>query len=474
MPFLTLSSILSLSTATTHIRLVGIQYMQTSRYNLLFEQPETGQLVLYNTLYGSISICAPNETPLALQLLSNPKSPDPATAPLKRCLSQQNHLVPETRDELRLLYERRRQGFYDANRLDLIILPTLDCNFACTYCFEQRKSATMSEATRQALERWLTKRIPMHKVTVLHWFGGEPLIAKTTLISLTAHALKTARDAAVTCIPHITTNGYLLTDSTASKLLKLGIRNFQITVDGPQPQHDSLRKLRSGRGTFSRIFRNIIGLARLDHEVKISLRVNFNHTNLDSIPTLLQLFPTDVRAQLRVVFEPIFGSCSLSALDNLTHYEISHKLHKHYLTAADLGYDVVLSGANLAPGKLVYCYAERQNQLLVSYDGSVFKCSVGTFDHTERVGYIGTDGTLYEDQARWGAWVNAEPFSAECENCVYLPLCMGGCRKTRAEMRSNGSQCALVPSNTSYALKQVSLGFTEQLVLRSLSGSQTP
>lgn len=121
--------------------------------------------------------------------------------------------------------------------------------------------------------------------------------------------------------------------------------------------------------------------------MKISLRVNFNHTNLHSIPDLLQLFPKDVRPHLRVVFEPIFGHCSLSATQNLPSQEISCAIADYYSLAKELGYDIVLGGAVLNPGKLVYCYAERKHQFVINFTGDVFKCSVSCFDPGERVGY---------------------------------------------------------------------------------------
>ena len=118
----------------------------------------------------------------------------------------------------------------------------------------------------------------------------------------------------------------ILSNERISKLVGSNIYDFQITVDGTPAVHDKLRILKNGRGTFARIFQNICQLARADKRVKISLRVNFNHSNLHTIPALLQSFPVDVRPQLRVIYEPIFGSCSLSATDNLPSEEISRAM----------------------------------------------------------------------------------------------------------------------------------------------------
>jgi uncharacterized protein len=235
-------------------------------------------------------------------------------------------------------------------------------------------------------------------------------------------------------------------------------------VDGPPETHDELRVLRNGKGTFKRLFQNINDLARADDQVKISLRVNFNHSNLHSIPRLLEMFPLDVRPHLRVVYEPIFGHCSLSATDNLPSKEISVAMADYYKLAEQLGYDVVLGQSGIYPGKLVYCYAERENQFIINHNGDVYKCSVSKFTPEGRVGFIHPDGVFVKEDEEWNKWVDVDLFEEQCYSCAYLPLCMGGCHKMRLQQKETGSYCALVPTNTSYLLKQIAFGDFESLL----------
>jgi uncharacterized protein len=123
----------------------------------------------------------------------------------------------------------------------------------------------------------------------------------------------------------------------------------------------------------------------------------------------------------------------------------------------------------IQPGKLVYCYAERENQAIINYNGDVFKCSVYDFNSSNRVGYIGNDGMLVKENGKWGEWMNIPLFENQCHSCKYLPLCMGGCRKTRILSKSNECNCALIPTNASYVLKQISLNGFDKLVLKESS-----
>lgn len=431
--------------------------MKSSQYNIFIDCPETDEITLHNTLYGSTTVWKWNEIGSVKNILAEPDKYTGKNV-IKNVLIDQKNLINKNTDEIAIVENRKYLGIKDENRLDVIILPTLDCNFSCVYCYESRGSSKMTDKTEISVKKWLEMQIPKYKVVMLHWFGGEPLLGYKRIVSISQYAATLAAKSAVSCIIHITTNGYLLNEMRSKELIDTGIYDFQITVDGHPETHDQLRILRNGKGTFKRLFKNINLLARTDERVKISLRVNFNHNNLHAIPSLLEMFPIDVRPHLRVVYEPIFGHCSLNATDNLPSKEISEAMTKYYKLAAQLGYDVLLGQANIYTGKLVYCYAERENQFIINYTGDVYKCSVSKFTPEERVGHINKDGMFIKQDDQWNQWVNSDYFEKNCYTCVYLPLCMGGCRKTRIQQKGTGSYCSLIPTNTSYILKQIALG----------------
>lgn len=432
--------------------------MKASRYNVSVHDPDSGKTLIYNTLYGSLSRWESSEFEIAKRILADPCSAYLQDASVLDVLISQQNLVEDAADELAIVRSRKIMGSRDRNRLDVILMPTLDCNFACTYCYEPHHPSKMEAAEEAAIRAWLEREIPKHKVTMLHWFGGEPLLAYDQVLSISRHVTTVARESGVASLINITTNGYLLTSSRIRELIGIGIFNYQITVDGPPETHNKLRSLRNGRGSFDRLFANVVELARAHDDVRISVRVNFNHFNLHSIPRLLEMFPTDVRGRLRVVYEPIFGDHAVSAADNLTAEDIASSMAEYYELARSLGYDVALGMSGVATGKLVYCYAERESQYIIDFKGDVFKCSVSNFDPERRVGNIESDGSFVRAEAEWHRWVNAEVFEEQCISCAYLPLCMGGCPKTRFQKQAEGSGCALIPANASYLLKRLALG----------------
>ena len=409
----------------------------------------------------------PKEFKIVQRLLQAPNPNNDQNSSLKKILLDQKFIISETINELAILETRKRLGMKDKNRIDIIIMPTLECNFSCVYCYENVKQGSMSDITMKSIMKWMTNEIPKYKLVMLSWFGGEPLLNIKKIIEITEHANKIASKNNVLLIKHITTNGYNFSQSTITKLIDLGILDYQITIDGVPETHNILRPLKNGKATFGRIFKNIITLLTTDNKVKITLRINFNHINLHEIPKLLTMFPEIYRRQLRVSFEPIFGSCKFSATDNIESDEISLSLSKYYRLAKDLGYDTILGQSHIETGKLVYCYAERENQVDINYNGDIFKCSVDNFNRAERVGYLTDDGIFIKNLKNYNEWMNIPLFEEICKSCKYLPLCMGGCRKSRISNETTGSFCSLVPTNASYVLKQISYQGFDNLVINT-------
>ena len=431
-----------------------------SRFNVTTPTGDGG-LLLYNTLRGSLTRIDADEAAEVLAALSEPRG---AAAPIVQSLQDQGHLVSVSTDELAILHNRRHLGIVDSGRLDVVVMPTMDCNFDCIYCYEEHGHDThMSSEVEGALIAWLTAQVPSHRLVMLHFFGGEPLYDVPLISRVTTAARDIADASGARVAAHVTTNGYLLSGWRREALLAAGVHDYQITIDGPARTHDRLRPLFGGRPSYSRVFSNVVGTLRSTTEVVISLRVNLNHTNLDAVEELLDAFPEEIRPRLRLALEPIFGDQTVSATANVDADVLSSRLGELYTTASTMGFDIAASSAGLLTGRLTYCYAERVNQVVVAPDGSIFKCAAGSFDRGDRVGWLTADGHLNYDGA-WDDWMrHGDTFPTRCESCVYLPLCMGGCRK--AQRDEPGSVCTLVPSNAAYVLKQIGLTGTPHALL---------
>ncbi|ADO57401.1 radical SAM protein [Paenibacillus polymyxa] len=287
---------------------------------------------------------------------------------------------------------------------ELIILPTEQCNFRCTYCYEDFKMKRMSPETIQAIKKFLTRRVPQLKHLTISWFGGEPLLAKDILLNISEHAQKlSTKNNLTSYLISITTNGYLLSPSIFNELVNVGITKYQITLDGPKEIHNQTRKKVNTEGSFDTVWNNLLAIKESNLNVFVTIRVHLFHENLPYIPDFLELlkkhFYSDQR--FKILLKPIaqFGG------KNEEHPKIIEK-SKHNKVIQPL--EEIIHGKT-APRKnsneLEICYAARPNSLVIRSDGSLGKCTVALNDEKNNIGYITNDGTLKISQERLAPWL---------------------------------------------------------------------
>ncbi|MEU3555803.1 radical SAM protein [Streptomyces fragilis] len=147
--------------------------------------------------------------------------------------------------------------------LHLIVLPTEQCNFRCTYCYEDFSIGRMRPEIVQGVKNLLSRRMAELEQLNISWFGGEPLLARTIVEDISSCAVEAVAEAPqVQYSADVTTNGYHLDLATAETWEQLGIRSYQISLDGPEALHDTTRRRANGQGSFQRIWGNLLALRR--------------------------------------------------------------------------------------------------------------------------------------------------------------------------------------------------------------------
>lgn len=143
------------------------------------------------------------------------------------------------------------------SRLDFSI--TEACNLQCRHCITLAPERTR-DRTARSLSPWLLDRLRdalelASYVGFVH--GGEPLTAPVLWDVLAA--LRAARRGNPTMV-HLLTNGVLLAERTAARLLEAGVRSISVSLDGASAATNDA--IRSG-GRFEHILSNLRDLARL-------------------------------------------------------------------------------------------------------------------------------------------------------------------------------------------------------------------
>lgn len=380
---------------------------------------EPGYTLLYSTKKSSL-VLLPDEIIPQLKLGRCP-------AEYVDDLAELGMLVPDPAKEK----EELCRFIPEINRLnpgiDISVILGLDCNFACTYCYEgsMKGKAAMTDETADRLVDFVRGLVrPGKEKLTLDFYGGEPLLY-TKQIKRIAGALQPfARAKGIDFRFSLVTNGSLLTRGTVESLLPFGLKGAKVTVDGPPAIHDRCRPFKSGKPSFDIIMRNIRDCCDL---VKIGLGGNFTRYNFKEFPRLFEhlaeyeLTPEHIR---QIQFSP-----ASQTSDKYANPEFAggcRSCAEPWLAeAANLLREETMKRQFKAPKMgLAPCMVDVNDAYTVHFDGNLFKC-VAMIGHPHyAVGDIRQGVKDYQDIYHVDHWRHSE----ECLDCAYLPLCFGGCR----------------------------------------------
>ena len=317
---------------------------------------------------------------------------------------------------------RELAGFMNPRHLQLIVLPTEQCNFRCTYCYEDFEIGQMKPDTVEAIKKLLTKRLPNLGSLHLSWFGGEPLMAKQIVTEINAFAQTGAAEHGVLFRSAMTTNAFGLDRATFDTMLGLEVRDYQISIDGDEDEHDQTRKLVSGKGSFKRIWNNLLALRSSEETFKITLRLHVHQKNIDSLHRLLPRLQAEFGADPRfTIFLKGVGNWGGESVKQLSLLKTPGEAIAELKQSLDkLGWFAARqSGAPAGPA-FNPCYAAKPNSFVIRADGSLAKCTVAFSDPRNRVGQINDDGTLTIDGDKVRTFMRG--FKTLDESSLHCPM----------------------------------------------------
>lgn len=310
-------------------------------------------------------------------------------------------------------------------KLILSICPTMDCNFNCPYCFEEHRKGKMSLEIQDKIIELVNKISKNEKINKLQitWFGGEPLLYPDIIESLSDRLIKIAEKNKLKYFSNIITNGYLLNQKNADILTKAKVDNYQITLDGVGSIHNKTRCLKNGEPTFDKIIDNIKN-TKITGIIKI--RQNIYKDNLNNIQELKDFLDNIKKTSVNNITYYFSDICNNDNIEN----------NKNIKLVSNLDFNkskVFLENIFIPKKKKYSCGAQKMNFITIDELGNLYKCrdkiklndSFGniikwdpnnplfTAKRPDMItNYINTIGAINDE---------------ECKNCVWFPVCVGGC-----------------------------------------------
>src|SRR5439155_26176970 len=127
----------------------------------------------------------------------------------------------------------------DTSELNVTLLTTLQCNFACDYCFQGDHGDYNKFADKMSLENaarvavWIERELDRVRPEkfVLTFFGGEPLLNLPVMYELAERGARAARERGIDIYINVITNGLLLTPEIVDRLVPFGLNGIKVTLD---------------------------------------------------------------------------------------------------------------------------------------------------------------------------------------------------------------------------------------------------
>lgn len=393
-----------------------------SRYIVQANSPDERYALLFSTRTGALIQVPHALRPELMRCLESSQGARTCEQTrLFRMLLQGGFIVDSSVDELadiRRSYSRRVCN----SGLTLSIMPTLECNMACPYCFQRRRDVSMDMRAADAIVRFIGNRLPDTNQVSVDWYGGEPLLRVEFIVGLQKRIEGICKQYSKKSAFSMTTNGFLLAPPICDALLGQGVRSFQVTIDGPREIHDSRRFLKGGRPTFDTIVSN---LCYAVERVAVDIRVNVDRANIDHIGEMVNTLSSVGLQKARTLsfkaVVPAGGHDELGHTFSMPAFaEVLHGLAEN---ASVAGFNAYAEPRDVRE----FCSVDLPEQWIIGPDLYVYKCADAFDTKEDPVGRVMADGSLLLSESL-KLWRSKPIFDdPNCRECVYLPQCMGGC-----------------------------------------------
>jgi len=434
--------------------------MQPSIFNLRVPLSADGEVFLMNTLTDAQLVVSAEVAQLLDRCsetggLHDAETIDDEARGALALLTENGFLVADRNADRQRLDDYLRAVKSDTSELNITLLTTLQCNFACDYCFQgdhgdyNKFASKMSLETAARVAEWIEReldRVQPEKL-VLTFFGGEPLLNLPVMYELAERAWDATAARGIPMYTNVITNGLLLTPDVVDRLLPFGLNGIKITLDGDQATHNRMRPLRGGQGTFDRIIENI---RRVAGRCPIAIGGNFDETSVDSFPALLDFLKSQDFADklVKVNFKPVVRTKieAPKGFLSLTPVGANGKpLNGVCMTSAGAGGGSACDNCDFMDDKMSLlredtkrhgfptadgvhngpCHVHKEHAHTIGPDGSLYACPGFTGEQAQSTGHIDGRHEPVREQTR-ARFDRLDPWK-DCGDCAFIPVCAGGC-----------------------------------------------
>jgi uncharacterized protein len=410
------------------------EILKYSKYNIFSKIRDSGNYFLVNLLTGNADILTSADAE-RVNLIREGK-PVSDTEFINE-ITEKRYLIDEQVETN--LFRNKYLDFIDSrdeDEVQLFFITNYNCNFACTYCYQDQYNNPDQELNDEVIDaffRYIYSEFAGRRkyITI---FGGEPLLSSPKQKKLISSLLTRASEAKLEVC--IVTNGYTLEDYI-NILQSVKIREIQVTLDGTETIHDSRRFLKGGGGTFEKIVKGID--ACLQNHISVNLRMVIDKVNIENIGDLAQ-FAIDKGWTMNPYFKTQIGrnyelhhcqSAPDKLFSRISLYERIFELTKEHPQIVQFykpAYSIsrfLAENGNL-PDPLFDSCPACKTEWAFDYTGHIYPCTATVGKADESIGIFYPDVSLHNGKS--DQWESRDITSIpECKDCSVQLACGGGC-----------------------------------------------
>ncbi|HBF67830.1 MAG TPA: hypothetical protein DDW20_00700 [Firmicutes bacterium] len=319
---------------------------------------------------------------------------------------------------------------------ELVIAPTMLCNFKCPYCFvkDNLKNQLMSKET---IDKILNLIKVQGNVCMVEWFGGEPSLVPDLL----EYFYHKAYENNIKIIRSLLITNGSFENTDIWPIIEKYITQIQITLDGTKDIHNERRIYKNGKGSFDKILNTLDLLYEKIHKGKVKnnldviIRCNIDKNNLlDSIT--LRNFILD---RYDSVFRFEFAKVCKAGIEEYDKNILSDKEWANFLIKLYEEYGI-LTYPYLPTNHVLYhhCRASIPHSYVFDPIGNIYKCEIDLGEDK----IVGNCNYNFISKNNIEAKYASSTYTLlpkKCYKCSLLFFCWGGCVHYRFEngMKSN-------------------------------------
>lgn len=321
----------------------------------------------------------------------------------------------------------RRPDFQAGRVLTAWLHVTNGCNLRCPYCYLDKTSEPMDEATGRAAVEAVMRSAVTHgfPAVKLKYAGGEASLNHRLVVTLHAYARELAAEHGLVLQATLLSNGVRLPAGFLKTCQAEGIR-VMISLDGIGDQHDVQRPFANGKPSFRLVERTIGDLIAQGHPPHLSITIT--NRNISGIPDVVRFaLERGLTFSLNLFRD---NECAAGFAD--LHYEeqaMISTLLKTFAVIEDFMPRWSVLGSILDRGQLLEPRQRScgvgQDYVVVDQHGRVAKCHM---EIERTLGDVFADDPLrlVREDKRTALNLLVDE-KAGCRDCTWRYWCSGGC-----------------------------------------------